>query len=181
MPKMPRDPVKKKASDKAWREAHKEVLKAKSAAYRNGPKREELLEKKRKQAKGRVRKPLTEEQKRKYNDTRLRRAYGIGVEDYERLLAEQGGGCAMCGAPPTTKRLHIDHDHKTGLVRGLLCNYCNYRVLGRNNIERMRSAVAYLERHEAKVQAQNENNGRVEPGKTPRRRRKARTNAEHPK
>jgi Recombination endonuclease VII len=41
------------------------------------------------------------------------------------MLAEQGGGCAICGAEPKTKRLHVDHDHKTGAVRGLLCFRCN--------------------------------------------------------
>jgi hypothetical protein len=41
------------------------------------------------------------------------------------MLAAQGGGCAICGAPPKTRRLHVDHDHKTGAVRGLLCYRCN--------------------------------------------------------
>lgn len=45
--------------------------------------------------------------------------------DYLRLLADQGGGCAICGATPKTRRLHTDHDHKTGRVRGLLCYRCN--------------------------------------------------------
>jgi Recombination endonuclease VII len=47
------------------------------------------------------------------------------AELYDRLLAEQGGVCAICGATPKTRRLHIDHDHKTGRVRGLLCHRCN--------------------------------------------------------
>lgn len=55
------------------------------------------------------------------------RAKALGVSDaeYERLLAAQGGGCAICGATPKTRRLHVDHDHKTGAVRGLLCHRCN--------------------------------------------------------
>lgn len=44
---------------------------------------------------------------------------------YERLVAVHGEVCAICGAPPKTRRLHIDHDHKTGTVRGLLCHRCN--------------------------------------------------------
>jgi hypothetical protein len=41
-------------------------------------------------------------------------------------LAAQGGGCAICGRPPTESRqLDIDHDHRTGEVRGLVCNPCN--------------------------------------------------------
>jgi hypothetical protein len=50
---------------------------------------------------------------------------GFTAEDYDRLLAAQGGGCAICKAPPKTRRLHVDHDHKTGAVRGLLCHRCN--------------------------------------------------------
>jgi Autographiviridae endonuclease VII len=55
------------------------------------------------------------------------RAKQLGVTDdeYALLLEVQGGGCAICGAKPKTRRLHVDHDHKTGKVRGLLCHRCN--------------------------------------------------------
>lgn len=58
--------------------------------------------------------------------------YGLSEEDYERLLAEQGGVCAICEEPPSGrwKRLAVDHDHETGEVRGLLCITCN-TLLGR--------------------------------------------------
>ena len=46
-------------------------------------------------------------------------------DDYTALLDVQGGGCAICGATPKTRRLHVDHDHRTGQVRGLLCHRCN--------------------------------------------------------
>lgn len=49
----------------------------------------------------------------------------LSAADYEALLALQGGGCAICGATPKTRRLHVDHDHKTMRVRGLLCHRCN--------------------------------------------------------
>jgi hypothetical protein len=49
------------------------------------------------------------------------RGLGVSTEDYERMLAAQGGGCAICGAKPKSRRLHVDHDHRTGTVRGLLC------------------------------------------------------------
>lgn len=55
--------------------------------------------------------------------------YGIDVPDYERMLAEQNGGCYICGKQPEKKALDIDHDHKTGKVRGLLCSSHN-RALG---------------------------------------------------
>src|SRR5437899_4206973 len=53
---------------------------------------------------------------------------GIPQEEYDERLAAQGGGCAICGNAPKTRRLHVDHDHKTGKVRGLLCHRCNRRL-----------------------------------------------------
>lgn len=53
---------------------------------------------------------------------------GIDLAEYERLLAAQGGHCALCPNEPRTRRLHVDHDHRTGEVRGLLCYSCN-RIL----------------------------------------------------
>ena len=50
---------------------------------------------------------------------------GLTLAAYEALLEAQGGGCAICGATPKTRRLDTDHDHKTGKVRGLLCHRCN--------------------------------------------------------
>ena len=56
-----------------------------------------------------------------------RRAKQLGVSDaeYARLLAFQGGHCALCPSTPKTRRLHVDHDHENGTVRGLLCHRCN--------------------------------------------------------
>jgi len=51
--------------------------------------------------------------------------YGITLADYDRMLAEQRGGCKVCWKPPETKRLCIDHCHATRDVRGLLCGKCN--------------------------------------------------------
>lgn len=54
--------------------------------------------------------------------------YGISIEDYDRMLEEQNGVCAICGkADDTGKRLAVDHDHTTGEKRGLLCMKCNTR------------------------------------------------------
>lgn len=56
-----------------------------------------------------------------------KRAKQLGVTDdeYARILAAQGGHCALCPSTPKTRRLHVDHDHTTGTVRGLLCHRCN--------------------------------------------------------
>lgn len=71
----------------------------------------------------RTRTPVDTTQRRKYL---LWNKYRLRIEDYERLLAGQGGCCAICGAQPRTDRpLDVDHCHETGRVRGLLCNPCN--------------------------------------------------------
>jgi hypothetical protein len=60
-----------------------------------------------------------------YNGYYLR-TYGITAADYERMLSEQGGVCFVCrGLNTKGRRLHVDHDHKTGAVRRLLCSGCN--------------------------------------------------------
>ncbi|MDP9144335.1 MAG: endonuclease domain-containing protein [Actinomycetota bacterium] len=56
--------------------------------------------------------------------------YGITAEQYERLLHNQSGRCAICRNLPRTQLLAVDHNHKTGEVRGLLCRICNQKLLG---------------------------------------------------
>lgn len=78
----------------------------------------------------------------------LRLKYGIELEDYDRMLAAQNGGCAVCHAPPNGKYLHVDHDHRTGMVRGLLCQRCNMALgLLEHDSERLFSASRYLLAH----------------------------------
>jgi Autographiviridae endonuclease VII len=56
----------------------------------------------------------------------FRKLYGINITQYDWLLRRQNGVCAVCGQPcKTGKRLAVDHDHRTGAVRGLLCGLCN--------------------------------------------------------
>jgi hypothetical protein len=65
----------------------------------------------------------------------LRRKFNLTIEQYEEMLNKQHGVCLICGKPPKDRRLAVDHDHKTGKIRGLLCGICN-RHLGwvENNI-----------------------------------------------
>ncbi|SRR5713101_3300374 len=58
-------------------------------------------------------------------DAHLRRTFGFSTAGYNELLARQGGGCAICGRAPSKASLHVDHDHATGAIRGLLCVGCN--------------------------------------------------------
>jgi hypothetical protein len=63
-------------------------------------------------------------------DANLKALYGISLPDYEELLQEQGGVCAICARPPRGRRpLDVDHDPDSGKVRGLLCGNCN-RAIG---------------------------------------------------
>ena len=76
--------------------------------------------------------------------------HGIKREEYETILAWSNGGCAICGAREATPGkgdlLHIDHCHKTGKIRGLLCNWCNPALGGfRDDINLLKTAICYLE------------------------------------
>lgn len=74
--------------------------------------------------------------------------YGISAQQYLDLAEKQENLCAICGKPPGSKALAVDHDHATGEVRALLCVDCNLG-LGRfrDNIEVMRQAIKYLQKH----------------------------------
>jgi hypothetical protein len=83
---------------------------------------------------------------RKYGLQRACKAAGITVAQYEDALGMQGGVCAICQGPPVGKnRLSIDHDHQTGVFRGLLCDPCN-RMLGyaKDSVETLENGVKYL-------------------------------------
>jgi hypothetical protein len=78
----------------------------------------------------------------------LKRKYGMTIEDYDRMLEAQGGGCAICGRPPRPDiSLHVDHNHETGRIRGILCWPCN-NLLGdvQDDPVRLYAAAGYLSR-----------------------------------
>lgn len=84
--------------------------------------------------------------KRMRQDQKLRLAYGIGIDEYEALFSKQGGTCAICKRPPYKKRLSVDHCHKTGKIRGLLCFRCNYGLAWfSDNPERLRAAAEHVQ------------------------------------
>jgi recombination endonuclease VII len=69
---------------------------------------------------------------------------------YDELLELQRGRCAICGAEPGTRRLNIDHDHRTMELRGLLCHSCNRRLWPGVTIAWLANAMTYLETPPAK-------------------------------
>lgn len=76
---------------------------------------------------------------------RLRREYGLSPDAYAEMVAACESCCQICGQAVTGKALHVDHDHTTGQVRGLLCQNCN-RGLGmfQDNPQHLAKAIAYL-------------------------------------
>jgi len=80
----------------------------------------------------------------------FKREYGISLEDYDIKFVKQKGNCAICKTSSTKfkKNLMLDHDHKTGKIRGLLCCNCNY-ALGhlKDDVMILKSAIKYLNRH----------------------------------
>jgi len=88
----------------------------------------------------------TDEQREKQRAYTLSYYYGIAPEEYAAMLESQGGGCYVCyKSPPERSSLCVDHDHKTGIIRGLLCNWCN-RIIGmfRDNANRLERAWMYV-------------------------------------
>jgi hypothetical protein len=79
----------------------------------------------------------------------LKARYGLTVQDYNALIKVQGGVCAICKEPPRGQHLSVDHDHKTGQIRGLLCNECN-SGLGKfkDSISLMAEGIKYLRENE---------------------------------
>lgn len=88
-----------------------------------------------------------EKHRRSYKNWHLKKKYGVTIEQYEAMLLQQGGVCAICKKPPVEGVcLSVDHNHQTGEVRGLLHSSCN---LGIGNFEEdpqlMRNAADYIE------------------------------------
>ena len=60
--------------------------------------------------------------------TRLKYKYNLSLEDYNKLVEAQNNKCALCLKEHTRRPLNVDHCHKTGKVRGLLCDKCNLGI-----------------------------------------------------
>jgi len=106
------------ARRKRWYDAHRqeEIARVKAWQQANAERHNENQRRRRQRP----------DVKAKQRAGHLRRKFGITSEDYDRLLAEQGGRCAICRRKPNARiSLHVDHEHGTGRVRGLLCFRCN--------------------------------------------------------
>lgn len=81
----------------------------------------------------------------------LKSKYGLSVEQFNAMLQRQDGRCAICREKAlyvgTKQGLHVDHDHVSGSVRGLLCHHCNVAIgYLREDVNRAEAAVRYLKR-----------------------------------
>jgi hypothetical protein len=75
----------------------------------------------------------------------LRQRFGLEPDDVERIIEEQDGVCAVCKKRPPTQ---VDHDHHTGVVRGILCDGCNGGIGHfRDDPDLIRKAIAYVVRY----------------------------------
>lgn len=98
--------------------------------------------------------------KRRYNESAsvrrssrnatLKQLYGITVDEYEEMLKQQRGVCAICSQiDGSGRRLAVDHCHTTGKIRGLLCTACNI-ALGKlkDSPELLANAIKYLQENQ---------------------------------
>ena len=116
------------ARSRKWRAANPEKARASVSKYQKSN-RERLVKNRRR--------------------SHFKATYGITIQQYDELLAGQGGVCAICGTDkpngPGGKYFMVDHNHETGNVRGLLCGRCNF-VLGhsKDRVDVLQKAIAYL-------------------------------------
>jgi hypothetical protein len=114
-----------------------------------------------------VEKPLSEYQKRndakdgfrndciecrnRYNSIRHRKIkYSVSEIDFNKILKNQSYTCIICSKELTSgNKTHLDHCHKTGKIRGILCNSCNLGLgLFKDSIQSLTKAIEYLSKYE---------------------------------
>lgn len=133
-----RDKEKIRVQTKKWRSSNKERIDKKSSEW----------------------KAANPEKVKKYQRaSNLRKNFGVEISEYDSMFLSQNGKCAICGKNEefihhrTGKpaMLAVDHCHKTGKVRGLLCKLCN-TALGhfKDDISVLLKAINYLEKHSGK-------------------------------
>lgn len=86
--------------------------------------------------------------RRQKQDHILKTRYGLSIQVYDAMLKEQGGVCYICKLSSETRSLAVDHNHRTGEVRKLLCSSCNTGLgLFQDNPSLLVKAAAYLLEH----------------------------------
>jgi len=130
---------------KLYYKKNKEIITEKQKQYRL-ENREFLSERQKQWSKN-------NEEKRKYQKrkSKLKIAYGITPEQVGEMIKSQNSRCAICGTENpggTHNKWNIDHDHKTGKVRGILCHYCNVTLGNVNDsVVILEKMIEYLKKH----------------------------------
>lgn len=79
------------------------------------------------------------------NARRIEKLFGLIPEQHKAMLSNQNERCLICGEKPAKERLSVDHDHKTGEIRGLLCRACNGGLgIFKDNVLNLKRAISYL-------------------------------------
>ena len=125
-----KNPEDKRANGLRYRAEHREEIKAKGKAWRLANK---------------------ERQTDYYRRRNLRQRFGMTLEQYNQMFQEQNGCCLTCGVHQSEVKhvFHVDHNHETGKVRGILCFRCNAALgnLG-DNVDTLKAMIKYLEANE---------------------------------
>lgn len=132
------NPEAYRAKSKAWREANPERYRALTKAH---------AERNREKMKARSRDWYLNNKERASAQARKQKLarYGLTEETYQAMVSAQSGCCAICQRPPKLHRLYVDHCHRTGTVRGLLCNTCNAAIgMLEDRPDLLKHALAYL-------------------------------------
>lgn len=136
-------PTKQKTKEynRTFRLKHREELKKYDIARNKTPRRKE-------QQKGYDMKRNADPKRREARrGNHIKRSYGVTLEEYNQIFEKQGGLCAICKIHQSmlSKSLFIDHNHETGVIRGLLCSNCNF-MLGnaKDSSDILSKGIAYL-------------------------------------
>ncbi len=128
-------PEKAKETSKNYYDNHRDQILRKGSAY---------LKAHKDKAQGYDKKNY-ERHKQEKQMKRSERLYKVTKHEYDQMLLSQGNRCAICKSV-FVKAPHVDHDHATGIVRGLLCHNCNWGLgCFRDNTVALNNAIAYLE------------------------------------
>lgn len=130
-----KDPEKKRDFDRRYRKANKEKLAKYHKDWRENNPDKTYADSRREWVKN------NPDKVRNFN---LKKRFGIDISKYNEMFSAQNGVCAIC-KQPSPESLHVDHDHVTGKIRGLLHRKCNLALGGFNdNVELLRNAIEYL-------------------------------------
>ncbi len=145
-----RDNVKKwKEANPEWTKSYNKVYYAANADYHQARYEADKVNRNKKSIEWQRANPA------KVKNHKMRTKYGIDVAGYEAMVAAQGGLCMICKRPPAAMKdapgkLCVDHNHSTGAVRGLLCDWCNKGIgYFKESPEIIARAIAYVEKFSA--------------------------------